>query len=123
MPQGPYAHPAAPMMDLNYIRATMTEMLNEYKEQETTSTYTTGKSYPPHVDMAPFSPKFVQPHFNIFNGTTCPKQHIAHFESHYGAIAEHGDLLKLFVQFPDGVDFTWYSNLKSYSIPNWDLMK
>lgn len=87
MQQGPYAHPTAPMMDPNYMRVMMTEMLNEYKKQETMSTYTTGKPYPPHVDAVPFLPKFVLPHFNTFNESTCLKQHIAHFESRCGAIA------------------------------------
>lgn len=98
MKKGPYAHPIAPMMDPNYMWVMMTEMLNEYKEQQTMSTYTTGKPYPSHVDTLPFLPKFVQPHFNTFNGSTCPKQHIAHFEFRCGTIAQQGDLLlKLFV--------------------------
>jgi len=106
MPQGLYAHPAAPMMDPNYMWAMMTEMFNEYKEQEMANTYTIGKPYPPHVDAAPFPPKFVQPHLNTFNGTTCPKQHIAHFKSRCRAIAQHGDLLlKLFLQSLNGAAF------------------
>lgn len=59
MPQRPYAHPTAPMVDPNYMRAMMTEMLNEYKEHETISTYTTRKPYATHVDAVPFLPKFV----------------------------------------------------------------
>lgn len=57
--QGPYAHQAPPMMDPNYMQAMMTEMLNEYKEQEIVSTYITGKPYPSHMNAVPFSPKFV----------------------------------------------------------------
>lgn len=94
------------MVDLDYMRTMMTEILNEYKEQETVSTYITGKPYPSYVDTSPFPPKFVQPHFNTFNGTTCPKQHIAHFESWCGAITQQGDLLlKLFVQSLDEATF------------------
>lgn len=85
----------------------MTEMLNEYKKQETVSIYITEKPYPSHVDMVPFPLKFVQPHFNTFSGTTYPKQHIAHFESRCGVITQQGDLLlKLFVQSLDGTAFT-----------------
>lgn len=101
--------------------AMMTKMLKEYKEQEIVNTYTTRKSYPPHVDAVPFPSKFVQPHFNIFNGMTCLKKHIVHFESRCNAIAQHGNLLlKLFIQSLDGTTFTWYSNLKSYFFLNWD---
>ena len=121
MPQGPYLHQASPMMDLNYMRTMITEMLNEYKEQETVSTYIIGKPFPPRVEATPFPPKFVYPHFNTFNGTMWPKQHIAHFESQCGAIAQQGDLLlKLFVQSLDSAAFTWYSNLKPNSISDWD---
>lgn len=124
MQQGPYVHLNALMVDPNYMWAMMIKMLNEYKEQETVSTYITRKPYPLHVDAAPFSPKFVQPHFNTFNETAYLKQHIAHFESRCGAIAQQGDLLlKLFVQSLDGAAFTWYLNLKSNSISYWDSMK
>jgi len=102
----------------------MTKIFNEYKEQKTVSTYTIGKPCPPHVDAVPFPPKFVWPHFNTFNGTTYPKQHIAHFESQCSVITQHGDLLlKLFIQSLDGAAFTWYSNLKASSILDWDSMK
>lgn len=37
---------ATPMMDPNYMPAMVIEMLNEYKEQETASTYITEKPYP-----------------------------------------------------------------------------
>lgn len=46
-------------MDLNYMGAMIIEMLNEYKERETTSIYITEKPYPSHVDAVPFPPKFV----------------------------------------------------------------
>lgn len=59
MSQRPYAPQLPSMMDPNYMWAMMTEMLYEYKEQETVSTYITGKPYPPHVNTTPFSPKFV----------------------------------------------------------------
>lgn len=82
------------------------------------------KLYPSHVYVVHFPPMFVQPHFNTFNGTSCPKQHIAYFESQCGSIVQHGDLLlKLFVLSLDGVPFTWYLNLKLYFILDWDAMK
>lgn len=111
-------------MDLNSISSMMAKVLKEYKEQESSRGYSIGKPYLPHVDMVPFPLKFVQPHLNMFNETTCPWQHLAQFESRCGSIIQHSDLLlRLLVQSLDEAAFTWYSNLKLCLISNWESMK
>ncbi|KAH7838052.1 hypothetical protein Vadar_021485 [Vaccinium darrowii] len=81
------------------------------------------KPYPAWVDTVPFPPGFSQPDFKMFGGTGDPRQHIAHFLSRCGPIAQNEALcLQLFVQSLEGSAFTWYSNLPEGSIPSWDYM-
>ncbi|KAH7845449.1 hypothetical protein Vadar_002112 [Vaccinium darrowii] len=72
------------------------------------------KPYPACVDTIPFPPGFSQPDFKMFGGTGDPRQHIAHFLSRGGPIAQNEALcLQLFVQSLEGSTFTWASQLLS----------
>lgn len=77
------------------------------------------KPYPAWVDAIPFPPGFSQLDFKMFNGTGDPRQHVAHFLSRCGPIAQNEALcLQLFVQSLERSTFTWYANLPESSIPN-----
>lgn len=59
----------------------------------------------------------------MFDGTGDPRQHVAHFLSRCGPIAQNEALcLQLFVQSLESSAFTWYANLPEGSILNWDFM-
>ncbi|CAL5425633.1 unnamed protein product [Camellia sinensis] len=81
------------------------------------------KPYPAWVDAVPFPSGFFQPDFKMFDGTGDPRQHVAHFLSRCGPIAQNEALcLQLFVQSLESSAFTWYANLPEGSIINWDSM-
>ncbi|CAL5430658.1 unnamed protein product [Camellia sinensis] len=81
------------------------------------------KPYPAWVDAVPFPSSFSQPNFKMFDETRDPRQHVAHFLSRCGPIAQNEALcLQLFVQSLESSAFTWYANLPEGSILNWDSM-
>ncbi len=105
------------------LLATMNQLVKkkvkEAKEKEEDNRMIT-KPYPAWIDSVPYTPGFSQPDFKMFDGTGDPHQHLAHFLSRCGPVAQNGALcLRLFVQSLEGPAFTWYAHLSEESIPTW----
>lgn len=96
------------------------KQVKEAKEKEEDNRMIT-KPTPAWIDSVPYTPGFSQPDFKMFDGTGDPHQHLAHFLSRCGPVAQNGALcLRLFVQSLEGPAFTWYVHLSEESIPTWE---
>jgi len=69
-------------------------------------------------------PKFKEPNFDKYKGTTCPKNHLKMYCRKMGAYTKDEKLLMHFFQESlVGVAITWYTNLEPSWVHSWkDLM-
>nr|CAD1842647.1 unnamed protein product [Ananas comosus var. bracteatus] len=82
------------------------------------------KPYQAWHDLVLFPPGYTRPHFQMFDGTGDPREHLTHFEVACGDTITNGSLLLR--QFPlslKGAAFQWYSKLSPGSIQDWPMMK
>ena len=69
-------------------------------------------------------PKFKVSDFDMYKGTTCPKNHLKMYCWKMGAYTKDVEILMHFFQESfTGVAVTWYANLESSQVHSWrDLM-
>ena len=65
------------------------KQVRKMKEKDDESFRMVTKPYPARVDAVPFPSGFSQSDFKMFDGTGDPRQHVAHFLSRCGPIAQN----------------------------------
>lgn len=81
------------------------------------------RSHSAAVDKEPYPQGYTVPSFQLFDGTSDPKEHLARFESQCGDTAANWKLLLR--QFPSSLTktaFTWYTNGAPGSVSSWELI-